>query len=131
MIKETDNTSSVLQELKDKIGLGLKLTGEICEGYAKISTKMGGRCPVDTGLLKNSISYTVKENSGSTRSAISDDGSKSISYTMPTVDDYTVIIGTAVEYAPCQESKHGFLVHSLSDHKSEVKAAFETAFKTP
>ncbi len=67
MIKETDNTNSVLQEIKDKIELGLKLTGEICEGYAKISTKMGGRCPVDTGLLKNSISYAVKENSGKFR----------------------------------------------------------------
>ncbi len=37
--------------------------------YAKISAKMGGRCPVNTDLLKNGISYAVKENSGSTKPA--------------------------------------------------------------
>lgn len=130
MVRETDNSKICLDEIKDKIQLALNLTGEVCEGYAKISTSMGGRCPVDTGLLKNSICYATKTNGGGGYVAASDDGSKQITATLPTPDEYTLEIGSAVKYASVQEAKHGFLIHSVSDHKTEIASTWDMAFKT-
>lgn len=100
-----DNRDQILAELKDNIPIVLESIGQTAEGYAK------DNCPVDTGRLRNSITYGVDEN--------------------------TVYIGTNVEYAPQQEytdmphkvGQAHFLRDSLDRHKSEYKAILEAALK--
>lgn len=115
-MNEIDNTSGVLTDIQQGVELGLELACEIATGYARISKAMGGRCPVDTGRLKNSISYNVKKGSGhvgSVTKKVKDDKGK---------------LGSAVAYAEYQEAKNGFLVHSISDHVDELQAAFDRGF---
>lgn len=66
---KSDNTEQWKQMLQDKILVALEKVGLIAEGYAKT------KCPVDTGILRNSITHAV------------DPGDKA------------VYIGTNVEYA--------------------------------
>lgn len=101
-INEIDNTTSVLADIQQGVELGLELACGVATGYAKISKAMGGRCPVKTGRLRNSIAYEVNGDTGR--------------------------IGSEVEYAQPQEAKNGFLVHSVSDHISELQAAFDRGF---
>lgn len=101
-INEIDNTSSVLVDIQQGVELGLELACGVATDYAKISKAMGGRCPVKTGRLRNSIAYEVNGNTGR--------------------------IGSEVKYAQQQEAKNGFLVHSVSDHISELQAAFDRGF---
>lgn len=53
-IELKDNSESVLQALKYAINRGLSACGERASSYAK------GMCPVDTGALRNSITYSVQ-----------------------------------------------------------------------
>ena len=101
-INEIDNTGAVLSDIQQGVGLGLELACSVATGYAKISKAMGGRCPVKTGRLRNSIADEVNGDTGR--------------------------IGSEVEYAQYQEAKNGFLVHSVSDHISELQAAFDRGF---
>ena len=48
-----DHSPQTMAELNRKIKLALQLIGEAAEGYAKDD------CPVDTGRLRNSITYKV------------------------------------------------------------------------
>jgi HK97 gp10 family phage protein len=70
---ENDHTEEVLRALKDGTEEILTRWGEAAEGFAKEI------CPVDTGNLRNSITYDVKES------------------------ENAVYIGSAVEYAPYVE----------------------------
>lgn len=116
-INEIDNTNAVLNDIQLGVELGLELACDIAIGYAKIAKAMGGRCPVDTGRLRNSLSYNVKNGAGhigSLRRKVRDDKGK---------------LGSAVKYAEYQESQNGFLLHSVSDHVDELQAAFDRGFK--
>ena len=66
-----DNSKQVLSALEEQILLALDMIGNTAEGYAK------EQCPVETGRLRNSISYRAQ--------------------------DDAVYIGTNVEYAPAFE----------------------------
>lgn len=68
-----DHTEEILQELGTAVVKGLVECGMVAEGYAK---KL---CPVDTGRLRNSITFNVDESESS------------------------VSIGTNVEYGPYVE----------------------------
>ena len=70
-IKIEDNSKEFLKEFEKRIPVALEECGLVAEGYAKM------KCPVDTGLLRNSITHTADEN--------------------------TAYIGTNVEYAPYVE----------------------------
>ena len=102
-MNEIDNTSGVLADIRQGVELGLELACEVSNRYAKIPVAMGGRCPVKTGRLRNSITHEVKGDTGR--------------------------IGSEVEYAKVQETRKGFLVHSVSDHVDELQAAFDRGFK--
>lgn len=96
-IKLEDNTQEWQQEFIRKVQLALEVLGNTAEGYAKED------CPVDTGRLRNSISYKPKEK--------------------------TVYIGTNVEYAPIQEfkdlnhsvGKAHFLRDAVGQHNNEYQ----------
>lgn len=98
--KVTDNAPKVESAFKKQLSLALEAIGQTAEGYAKED------CPVDTGRLRNSISYAVGE---------------------PSEND--VVIGTNVEYAPQVEyrdvnhktGKAHFLRDAAANHSDEYQ----------
>ena len=64
------NLGEVLKGSQEAIERAAEIIGGMAESYAK------ELCPVDTGNLRNSITHTTENN------------------------DHTVVIGTAVKYAP-------------------------------
>ena len=101
----SNKKDEVLSAFKEQIEKGLEAIGLTAEGYAK------DNCPVDTGRLRNSISYAVQENE--------------------------VYIGTNVEYAPEVEfrdisHKTGqahFLRDAATTHGNEYQQIMEAALK--
>ena len=134
-----DNTSEVMKRVTEKINLGLDLAGEVIEGYAKDDCPQ----PVDTGLLRNSITHAHgggapaissyhadnpkegRKNSGSYPGAV--DGQQNCEY-----------IGTNVEYAQNVEfGSHKHLVgksHFLRDagenHIDEIRDVLQKTLNT-
>ena len=95
----------VLQQLSRAVATALDVCGLLGEGYAmKI-------CPVDTGHLRRSISYTVRE------------------------DEQAAYIGTNVTYAPFVElgtrrqKAQPYLKPAVSDHTKQYKRIIEKAMK--
>lgn len=66
----TSNLGAVLKATDAQLARAAEIIGGMAESYAK------ELCPVDTGNLRNSITHTTENN------------------------DHTVVIGTAVKYAP-------------------------------
>jgi HK97 gp10 family phage protein len=99
-----DNTSQINQELAKKIARALEAVGTTAEGYAK------ELCPVDTGRLRDSITYSV--------------------------DDDAVYLGSDVEYAPYVEfgtykqKPQPFMGPAMQDHLDEYKAILEDFLQT-
>lgn len=99
-----DNMSQIKAELDKKIARALEAVGATAEGYAK------ELCPVDTGRLRDSITYSV--------------------------DDNTVYLGSDVEYAPYVEfgthkqKPQPFMSPAIQDHLDEYKAILEDFLQT-
>lgn len=53
-VELTDNSEEVLKDFDERVQTALELIGLKAEGYAKKD------CPVDTGLLRNSINYRTR-----------------------------------------------------------------------
>ena len=53
LVIETDNTDKILGELDEAIDRALEAVGMAASDYA------AAKCPVDTGLLRNSITYAL------------------------------------------------------------------------
>ena len=117
----------VMKELQEKLELAMASCGMIAEGYAKADS------PVDTGLLRNSITYAVSGNAPATTFAKADKGERSIfnggKAPEASSDSIAVYVGTNVEYAQAQElksmkhttGKAHFLRDSISSHGKEYK----------
>lgn len=117
-----DHSDEFIEELRRRIPAALEECGLAAEGYAK------RLCPVDTGLLRNSITHALDGEP----TAISDyqdnpkQQSGSYSGSMPEESDgkRAVYIGTNVEYAPYVElgtsntAEQPFLKPAVADHKS-------------
>lgn len=99
-VKITDNTSEVLEALKQAIENGLEAAGVQAEGYAVLNLENNPR-RVDTGLLRNSITHAVAGKGAAKSSYASDDGTKSGSYSgvASGEEGKEVIVGTNVSYA--------------------------------
>lgn len=69
-VEFNSNLDVVLKGSEEAIARAAETIGGMAESYAK------ELCPVDTGNLRNSITHTTENN------------------------DHTVVIGTAVKYAP-------------------------------
>lgn len=97
------NADKVLGEFDRKMKTACEMIGSIIEGNAK------SLCPVDTGLLRNSITHGATGGKLSITEYEDDTGSQSGSY--PAADipadaggaQYVVVVGTNVHYAPYQE----------------------------
>lgn len=130
--KTKDHTDEVLSAMEKAIERGLEAIGMTAEGYAKEN-----ETAIDTGLLRNSITYAISGKSANTSSYVSDDGKKSGNYSgqAPTDGEKGVYIGTNVEYAPYIElgtkkiqALH-FLQRAASEHGKEYKKLLEDSMK--
>lgn len=121
-----DNSPEILAMLETAIEKALTECGMRAEEYAK------NLAPVDTGLLRNSITYALDGESPAISSykATNGDGKGSYSGQMPAEpeNNRAVYIGTNVKYGIYQElgttrmKKHTpFLVPAIADHISEYK----------
>lgn len=132
---KNDMTKEVLEAMKSQVLLGMKACGMEAEGYAKAD------CPVDTGLLRNSITWALGGETPASTSYSSNDGTEKGSYSgtlpQPAAGEYTLYVGSNVEYAAKVEyidmshkvGKPHFLRDALTDHTERYKAILEAALK--
>lgn len=98
-----DNTELIKNATREAVVVALEAVGLQAEGYAK------RLCPVDTGLLRNSITHTS--------------------------DEDTAYIGTNVEYAAYVEygtsktAAQPYLKPAVNDHAQEYQKIFEHYLK--
>jgi HK97 gp10 family phage protein len=131
-IEIKDNTKAVLSALEKAKRNGLKAIGITAEAHAKKNT------PVDTGRLRNSITFAVSGESANISSYSGDNGEEGGSYSgaAPNDKDKSVYIGTNVEYAQFVElgsrGRQGvhFLQKAATEHKGEYKKLLEDAMKS-
>ena len=95
----TDNCEEFKEEMERKITKALEEIGMYAEDAAKINMEKAPR-RVDTGRLRNSITYAHREKSGFSYQYSDDDGTP-YSEEVGQVDqeDKAVYVGTNVEYA--------------------------------
>lgn len=131
-----DNTKEVLAALTKAKRNGLKAIGITAEGHAKKEITQAGA--VDTGRLRNSITFAVSGESANISSYSGDNGEEGGSYSgaAPNDKDMSVYIGTNVEYAQFVElgsrGRQGvhFLQKAATEHKDECKKLLEDAMKS-
>lgn len=99
-----NNVEQVLSEVEGKTELVMAMIGIKAEKYAK------GRCPVDTGRLRNSITFQS--------------------------DAKSMTIGTNVEYAPYVElgtsrnkNARPYIVPSVKDHIQEYRRMIDAELR--
>ena len=131
-----DNTDEVLSALEKAKIRGLTAIGMTAEGHAK--KKITQAKAVDTGRLRNSITFAVSGESANISSYSGDHGEEGGTYsgTAPNDKDKAVYIGTGVEYAIGIETgshrKAGgvhFLQDAASNHTDEYKRLMEDSMK--
>lgn len=131
-----DNTDEVLSALEKAKVRGLTAIGMTAEGHAK--KKITQAKAVDTGRLRNSITFAVSGESANISSYSGDHGEEGGSYsgTAPNDKEKAVYIGTGVEYAIGIETgshrKAGgvhFLQDAASNHSDEYKRLMEDSMK--
>lgn len=132
---ESDETDEVIRQCTEKVKKALETIGIKAEGYAQ------GLCPVDTGLLRNSITHAVSGNPTSITTYTADrekNGklmSGSYSGTVGSANDNTVYVGTNVEYAVDVElgikrkRPKPYIKPSIQDHISDYKTIIEQELK--
>lgn len=134
-----DRSKEVLENLERLVGDGLIGVGLEAEKFAKKD------CPVDTGRLRNSITYATTESQGGaneggfrTKDGGTPEMAKPEDYEMHATPEGKVLyIGTNVEYAGPVEykdlehnvGKAHFLRDSLATHGAKYKKIMEAALK--
>ena len=122
-----DNTDAVLKELDNAMERALTRIGLAAEGYAKKSLTAQGA--VDTGLLRNSVTFALSGEGANTTSYKADRGGETGHYTgtAPNDKDKAVYIGSNVEYAIFIEngargqSPRPFLKPAATEHTTTYK----------
>ena len=133
-IEYRDNTEEVLSALEAAIKRGNEAIGMTAERHAK------KKCPVDTGRLRNSITYALAGEETHVKSYRAKKGGKDReTYTYEGTADGKkgsgVYIGTNVEYAPFVENgARGrppvhFLQDAATNHTDEYKRLMEDSMK--
>lgn len=134
-VKITENNiPQVLDEVEKRKLRILKILGLKAEKYVKTLT------PVDTGLLRNSITHAISGESPAISEYADNSGDVKGTYsgTQGSKEDDCVYIGTNVEYAPFVEfgenmkhttGKAHFLRDGIQNHKDEFKQIIETEMK--
>ena len=126
-----DNTDEVLKGLSDAVERALTRIGLSAEGYAKKA--LTAQKAVDTGLLRNSITFAISggEANISNYKADRGDGAGSYSGSAPDGKDKAVYIGTNVEYAAYVElgttrtKAKPYLKPAATEHSTVYKRIME------
>lgn len=138
-IEYRDNTEEVLRAMEAAIRRGNEAIGLAAEGHAKKKITQAGA--VDTGRLRNSITYALAGEETHIKSYKANKGGKEReTYTYDGTADGKkgsgVYIGTNVEYAPGIElgtHRSAGAVHFLQDaatnHTDEYKRLMEDSMK--
>lgn len=137
------HTDELINAVTDRIPTIMKSIGEEIEGYAKED------CPVDTGLLRNSITYALdgeapnitEYSADRPRSAGGEVQRGSYGGAVPkepNPDSASVYVGSNVSYAETVEmhdmahkvGKAHFIRDAFQDHREEIKDLLETFFRS-
>lgn len=131
-----DETKKIIKELGEAVDLALEECGSEAEGYAKM------KCPVDTGLLHNSITYALHGKMANIKEYTADEPDesgniKSGKYSGNADDDeLCVYIGTNLEYGGYVEmgssgrlEPRPFLKPAIEEHKEKYQKIFEKHMK--
>lgn len=133
-VEVIDNSDEVLAAFKEQLPLALEAIGGEMERHAKEN------CPVDTGRLRNSITFATATAQGNANTG---------NFTTPSgempkqaepsdyaqhgsADECEVVVGTNVEYAAEQEyygKKSHFLKNAATNHSEDYKKIVEAALK--
>ena len=142
-----DNSDKILAELEEQVLRALEACGQQAEAYAKLLA------PVDTGLLRNSITHAIDGESapirsyhadrGSNGKSASDKGAGSVGfgvYSGKAPQDKhghrAVYIGTNVKYGIYQEmgtkrsKAQPFLRPAIADHAGDYRTIIENTLKS-
>lgn len=121
-----------ISEFEDRMGTAMSAIGTKAVGYA---SKL---CPVDTGRLRGSITYAHKRHNNFIYSYKDKAGNTFTESVGDVSEEYTVYIGSNVEYAEAVEAREGVVhekgqAHFLRDaaayHGDEYKKIFEAAMR--
>lgn len=135
-ITVTDNSPEVLKAIPIAIKRALWAVGAACEGHAKTNETR-----VDTGLLRNSITFAVGGESPNITSYKADKPDKSGvvktgSYSGKADPGDKVYIGSAVEYAAAHElgTSRGikplhFMQNAVANNTAEYKSLIRQSFE--
>lgn len=144
-VKITNNKDQVIKEMETKIDKALEMIGLQAEGDAKLELESSPR-RVDTGLLRNSITYAVSGQQPHVGS-YSNDGKHDktgepaevitgqYSGTIGSEQDHEVYIGTNVEYGPeIHEGRPGldpnrFLKNAVEKNVATFRRMIEETLK--
>ena len=129
-----DNSAEVSAEIKSALLRGLETCGLVAEGYAKKLT------PVDTGLLRNSITYAISGEEAAIDTYEDNEGKNKGFYSGTAPEESSdktksVYIGTNVEYASMVEigtlkaDAQPFLKPAVNDHQSKYRKIIENELK--
>lgn len=130
-IEIKDNSREVLEALAIQIQNGMKGIGEQAERYAKAN------CPMDTGRLRNSITWTITGEQGPANTSAGEPASTKDYKVRAKPELGTVYIGTNVDYAKYVEvgdyahkvgRKH-FLKDAATQHEEHYKAIMKAALE--
>lgn len=135
-IKITSHKKEVEKALRDAIDGGLEAVGIQAEKYAKLNLETAPR-RVDTGLLRNSITYVVAGQSAhiSTYKADTGDGHGGYNGAISKEETPVVYIGTNVEYAPyvhegtSKMTPNRFLKNAAQGHEQEYQRIVQAHLK--
>ena len=128
----TDNSKKVLSEFNNAVERGLEAIGQTAEGYAKDD------CPVDTGRLRNSITYKTTDAQGTPNASGGEHARPSDYSPHSNAEKNAVYIGTNVEYAQAVEysdkpehetGKAHFLRDSATQHSEHYRKIMEASLK--
>lgn len=129
-IEFTSNANDILRRMERGKRNALTAIGATAETYAKQET------PVDTGRLRNSITYATGDYSGIGTYTDNNNKSYSDAKARNTPKDDEVAIGTNVEYAAYTElgtqhiAAHHYLKRAVTEHQDEYKKLTVQAIKT-
>ena len=133
-IKFTSNVNDILRQLEKGKRNALTAIGATAETHTKENITADKL--VDTGRLRNSITYATGDYSGIGTYTDNNKKSYSDATARNTPKDDEVAIGTNVEYAPYLElgtkkiTAHHYLKRAVTEHQDEYKKLAVEAIKT-
>lgn len=115
-VKLTDYSPEVLKQMEEQVLLGLELIGQEAEGNAK------GECPVDTGLLRNSIAHALAGEQPSIGKSYKGTNKKARTYKADKPDKNGVVrSGTYTGKTPKKQGEHSVYIGSNVEYAVDVE----------